>query len=83
MTTVACHTWAFCYLWAACGHLAVESIGISVWWSDFSILQAFCKETQPDNLVAKYIWNNFTRHLQILKVKKKKKKTVMVIPKNV
>ena len=52
------HTWAFCHLWAAGGHLAVESVGISVWWSDFSILQALCKETQPDNLlatVAKYL----------------------------
>ena len=40
--------------WAAFGHLAVESVGTSVWWSDFSILQAFCKETQPDNhLLAK------------------------------
>ena len=47
------HTWAFCYLWATFGHLAVESVGISVWWSDFSILQASCKETQPDNLLAK------------------------------
>ena len=49
------HMWAFCYLWAAGGHLTVESVGISVWWSDFSILQAFCKETQPDNLLAKYL----------------------------
>ena len=49
------HTWAFCYLWAACGHLAVESVGISVWWSDFSILQGLCKEIQPDNLPAKYL----------------------------
>ena len=56
------------------GQLAVESVGISVWWSDFSILQAVCKETQPDNLLAKYIWNNFTRHLQIFEVKKKKKR---------
>ena len=47
------HTWAFCYLWAVFGHLAVESVGTSVWWSDFSILQAFCNETQPDNLLAK------------------------------
>ena len=49
------HTWAFCYLWAACGHLAVESVRISVWWSDFSILQGLCKEIQPDNLPAKYL----------------------------
>ena len=40
-------------LWAAGGHLAVETVGISVWWSDFSILRAFCKETQPYNLLAK------------------------------
>ena len=33
----------------------MESVGISVWWSDFSIFQAFCKETQPDNLLAKYL----------------------------
>ena len=52
---VVYHTWAFCYLWAACGHLEVESVGISVWWSDFSILQGLCKEIQPDNLPAKYL----------------------------
>ena len=49
------HTWSFWYLWGACGDLAGESVGISVWWSDFSIQQAFCKEIQPDDLPAKYI----------------------------
>ena len=33
----------------------MESVGISVWLSDFNILQAFCKETQPDDLHAKYL----------------------------
>ena len=28
---------------------------ISVWWSDFRLLQVFCKETQPDNLPAECI----------------------------
>ena len=62
---------------ATCGHLAVESVGISVWWSDFSILQAFCtRKLKPDNsdfslnLLAKYLEqfreNNFTRHLQFI-----------------
>ena len=41
--------------WVSGGHLTVESVGISVWWSDFSILQAFCKETQPNNLLPKYL----------------------------
>ena len=33
----------------------MESVGISVLKSDFSIQQAFGKETQPNNLPAKYL----------------------------
>ena len=54
-TSTTCHTWAFWYMWGACGDLVLESVGISVWWSDFSLQQVFCKETRPDNLPAKYV----------------------------
>ena len=54
-TSTTCHTWAFWYMWGACGDLVLESVGISVWWSEFSLQQVFCKETRPDNLPAKYV----------------------------
>ena len=60
----------------------MERVGISVRGSDFSILQAFCKEIQPGNLLAKYLkqFHEAPANIQCKKKKKKKNNPVMVRP---